>query len=260
MKFSKQFITGGLLLCLLALAVPYAAGQETLILSNGEWPPYYGEKLPHYGFDSHIVTEAFALAGIKVEYRFFPWARALKMSEEGNYDGGVGWGNGAEFHKYHYVSDPTSEYEYVFFYHRDRPFEWGSFADIKGLKVGLTRGYDYPSRIRRMAESGEFKADRVSKDELNFKKLLIGRIDVFPNDRLAGILQMQQIFTSEEKEQILYHSRPIEKKTLHLILSKKNKKNEERMNLFNKGLKTLKENGRYDIIMQAAVKGEYNPE
>ncbi len=258
MKLNKWILSAGLVLFI--GTVSHLQAEDTVILSNGEWPPYYGEKLPHYGFDSHIVSEAFALVGIKTEYRFFPWVRALHMSKEGDYDGGVGWGKSAEFEEYHYISDATSEYEYVFFYHRNTPFNWETLNDIRGLKVGLTRGYDYPPGIRQMVDKGEFRADWVSRDELNFRKLLAGRIDIFPNARLAGLLQIQQIFGSEEREQIMYHRRAIEKKTLHLILGRKIRKNEERMHLFNKGLKMLKENGFYDKIVQAAMRGEYNPE
>ncbi len=237
-----------------------AAGETTLYLTSGEWPPYYGEKLPHYGSDSHIVTQAFAIAGVKVVYKFYPWARALYMSQTGKCDGGVGWGDGDEYRKDHYVSETTSMYSLVFFHRKDYPFDWKTFNDIKNLRVGLTIAYDYPEQLKTMETEGKIKAEWVSRDELNFRKLFAGRIDIFPNDALVGISQMKQIFTPEQTAQITYHNTALKKGTLHLILSKKKERNARLIKLFDEGLQGLKRNGTYDAILQAAQRGEYNPE
>ncbi len=61
----------------LALALTLSSGagasaqtQETIRLTNGEYQPTLSENVPHYGFATHIVTEAFALVGFDVEYGF----------------------------------------------------------------------------------------------------------------------------------------------------------------------------------------------
>ena len=53
--------------------------NNSVRLSSGEWPPYTSENLPHFGLASRIVTEAFALKGITVEYGTFR-GRALLNS------------------------------------------------------------------------------------------------------------------------------------------------------------------------------------
>ncbi len=62
--------------CFLILGCGVAAAQtsKTIRLTNG-WQPYLSKDVPHHGFASHIVTEAFALVGVEVEYGFFPWKR-----------------------------------------------------------------------------------------------------------------------------------------------------------------------------------------
>lgn len=74
-----------LLLCILLLAS--ASTAESVRLTNGEWPPYLGENLPHQGVASRIAAEAFALRGIEVQWEFHPWARSLKMASQGERDG-----------------------------------------------------------------------------------------------------------------------------------------------------------------------------
>lgn len=78
-----------LLFCALLLASASAA--ESVRLTNGEWPPYLGERLPHHGVASRIVAEAFALEGIEVRWEFHPWARSLKMAGQGERDGSAVW-------------------------------------------------------------------------------------------------------------------------------------------------------------------------
>lgn len=58
-------------------------GKDTIRITNGEWPPYLSKKLPHYGFASHLITEAFATVNVEVEYGFFPWKRAFRNAQEG---------------------------------------------------------------------------------------------------------------------------------------------------------------------------------
>jgi polar amino acid transport system substrate-binding protein len=234
------------------------AAEETVYLSNGEWPPYYGANLPHYGFDSHIVSEAFALVGLKVVYKFYPWGRALYMSQTGECDGGVGWGDSEEYRKDHYISETTSSYSFVFFHRKDYPFEWKTYGNLKGLRVGLTIAYDYPEELKIMETEGEIKVERVPRDEQNFRKLLAKRIDIFPNDITAGMSQMKQIFTPEETAEIVWHHTALKAGTLHLVLSKKKERNARLIKLFDEGLKRLKENGTYDAVLQAAQRGEYN--
>ena len=37
-----------------------AESAKTIRLTNGEWQPYLSKDVPHHGFASHVVTEAFA--------------------------------------------------------------------------------------------------------------------------------------------------------------------------------------------------------
>lgn len=50
-----------------------------------------GEALPHHGFVSRIVTEAFRLEGTTVHYEFYPWARAYHVARNGSVDASIGW-------------------------------------------------------------------------------------------------------------------------------------------------------------------------
>lgn len=86
--------------------------EDTIRIASGEWPPFYSENLEYYGLDSRIVTESFALEGIRVIYRFFPWKRSYEYSKAGEWDGTIGWPHSKEREKFHYYSKhPINEGE-----------------------------------------------------------------------------------------------------------------------------------------------------
>ena len=92
------------------------SGPDTIRLTNGEWPPYLSEHLEHYGVVSRIVTEAFALEGVKVEYGFFPWKQAYELAESGEWDGSLIWLRTPEREQYFYFSEPILQCNYVFWH------------------------------------------------------------------------------------------------------------------------------------------------
>ncbi len=72
----------------IGLALSWGAGafrqtQNTIRFTNGEWQPLMSKNGPHHGIASHVVTEAFALVGVEVEYGFSPWKRAMKLARYG---------------------------------------------------------------------------------------------------------------------------------------------------------------------------------
>src|SRR5262245_16105332 len=112
-----------LLLALCLLCHGLAAAQEVR-LTNGEWAPYLGTKLPHQGVASRIVKEAFALEGVEVRWEFYPWARSLHLAERGERAGTAVWLRSPEREKTFFVSDPVIESSYYFFHRKDHPLDW----------------------------------------------------------------------------------------------------------------------------------------
>lgn len=223
---------------------------NVLRLANGSWPPYNAADLPHGGCDSWVVEEAFATQGISVEYEFLPWVRSYNLSATGVFDGTLAWADTPDHREDHYLSDnPTSIQEWVFFYRKDKPFQYRSIDDLVGKTVGVTSGYVYSDAFINLQKSGLANFSESLSDESNFKMLLGGRIDVFPMERNVGRYILESSFTQDEQNLISETSNSFSQFKSYLLLSKSVDGNAEKMELFNKGLKMLVENGRYDIIM-----------
>src|SRR5476651_659039 len=121
----------------LALWSVTTAAQEVITLSNGEWPPYLSAAAPFHGPISRIVSEAFALEGVTVQYTFRPWSRAYAEAVSGSVNGSIVWSGpipGADRAKHFYFSDVVFEGESVFFHLKSYPFEWNRFDQLAGIK------------------------------------------------------------------------------------------------------------------------------
>lgn len=242
-KFMLKRIVAVLLLVLLSSQV---CARETVRLTNGEWPPYLSKELEGFGVASRIVTEAFANVGIKVEYGFFPWARAYEIAKTGKWDGSVVWSYSDEREKYFYFSKPVVIRKMVFFHMKDYAFDWKTMQDLKGIPIGATLRYHYGTAFEEAEKSGLITVIRLPYDELNLRKLYHGRIKLFVGDELVTPTMIAKHFTLEQRSRFTHHPKPLDVGGYHLILSKKVPENRNLIVLFNKGLEQIRKSGMLD--------------
>jgi polar amino acid transport system substrate-binding protein len=232
---------------------PTSAPNE-IRLANGNWAPYNGPDLPDDGCDSQVISQAFALEGIKVTYGFFPWARSYSLSATGEWDGTLSWDDTPEHRSQHYLSaQPVSVQEWVFFHRTDRPLTWETLDDLAGKTIGITSGYVYSDAFKELQAKGSVNFVESSSNEANFKMLLAGRIDVFPIERRVGHALIRSIFTPEEQALIENSSKSFAQFRSYLLLSKAVPQNEQRLKLFNLGFERLQASGQYAQIMQGCA-------
>lgn len=230
------------------------SAQEPVRLTNGDWAPYLQPK-PPYGIVSQIVEAAFAEAGIPVTWGFFPWSRSYVLARDGRWDGAAAWSCSRERFKEFFFSEPLLPFDYVFFYRRDRDFDWQSIEDLKGLRIGLTQNYVYGDTIRRIKESGIAELDVTTSDEINFRKLLAGRIDLFPMDAVVGEVLLSRLFSADQVARLAIHPKVVHSANLHLLLSRRVTGNRGRMEQFNTGLKALRRRGGVKAIVATLSQG-----
>lgn len=222
------------------------AGQEPEVfrITTCEWLPVISEEMEDFGPLCRAVKEAFALEGIRVEYGFFPWKRALAYMECGSWDGSICWSQTQERKEYAYYSDALYAEGMHFFHLKAHPFSWKSMEDVAGLCIGATYGCHYGTAFHNAEKAGKIEVSRVTKDLQNLKKLLAGRIHILPLELEAGYAFMNKYMNPKEISRITHHPRCLKHDTYHLIFSKKVKGNKEMVVRFNRGLKRLRESGK----------------
>ncbi|MCP4552670.1 MAG: amino acid ABC transporter substrate-binding protein, partial [Bacteroidetes bacterium] len=220
--------------------------EETIRITNGEWAPYLSKHLKYYGLGSRIVKEAFALEGVKVEYGFFPWGRAYDLASHGEWDGSILYSRNPERENKFYITNPVAPSKYVFFHLKSFNFNWNTLDDLKNIVIGTGEGYGFGSEFEKAEKEGRIDVQRVPTDEMNVKKLMLGRIKLYPQDVVVGYDLINKMVSHTESQKITYHPKPLLEKPQHLLLSKKIKRNKRMLNLFNKGLQRLKDSGKYN--------------
>lgn len=234
-----------------------ALAAETIRITNGEWEPFHSEYVPHYGLNSHVVSEAFKMEGIKVKWGFFPWKRSFQKAKDGEWDASATWWVSDEVKADFLISNPVGKTATVFFHLKSKSFDWNSINDLKGLKIGATAEYDYGKEFMTAMRNKTIKVEIVSKDETNYKKLLKGRIEIFPNDPIVGMAQIRNSLSASQAKKLTFHPKEFGVSTLRLIISKKGKRAAYFLKKFNSGLKKLEKSGKIAKMHKDMENGKY---
>lgn len=238
--------------------------KESIRITNGEWPPYLSHSLPHQGFVSHVVTEAFNAVDIEVEYGFFPWKRALKYAKQGYgvnkediWHASVVWVYTPERAEDFLYSDVVVLDDEVLFYLKSAPVVWESVDDLKDKIIGATAHTVYPL-FEAAQEKGLLHIQRAGNYDTLYKRLILQRIDAVPQVRHVGSYFLRTTLTQKERDLITFYPTIIDTRKYHLIFSKAHPENERLLFLFNQGLQKIKASGKYDAMMESLERGHYD--
>jgi len=226
--------------------------KTTIKMAIGEWAPFTSEKNKDAKVLEKIVKEAFKLENIEVIYEYYPWQRSYQLTKIGKADGTFPWYKTKDKLKFFiYHKETLIELKEVFFHLKSFDFNWEKIEDLKKYKVGASLGYSH----KELFENNNIKADVIPKAKLNFKKLLLKRIDVFPENCIVGYYRINNIFKVEEANLFTSHKKPLQSNHAYILFSKKTKNGQELADKFDSGLKKLKKSGRYkEIIMEVTKK------
>ncbi len=254
MQIRKQTVSAWaaktlVILALLLGATGANAAERTITISTGEWAPFVSESLEGYGIAPRIVTAAFSNMDIDVEYVFYPWARAMREAQEQKVDFSGFWFHTEERAKTLTYTESMVDSPNVFFYRKDRKFDWSDFENFPDKTIGTTLGYSYSQAFDDAVNSGNVRAEIEETDLLNFRKLLRGRIDAFPIAELVGYDLIKQEFSASEVAMLDVHPVKISAAPLHLVTARDNPDAEATMALFSEGLKQLRESGELARIL-----------
>ncbi len=145
---------------------------------------------------------------------------------------------------------------FCFFHLESFEFNWETFDDLKGIKIGATIGYNYGKKFQDAERMGGITVLRVGADERLFRMMLKKRVQIFPLDMVVGRHMLHAYFKPDEIRKITYHPKLVSENAGHLLLSKKVERNKDMLRIFNKGLKQLRESGKIVQYLEEPRSGE----
>jgi len=229
-----------------------ARAEEVVRLAVGEWKPFISKSLPKYGPALEVVSRAFANEGIRVEYTFRPWKRAMVMTKRGKFDGTPGWVFSDERALDFDYSDSLLTQKDSIIFRRDNLIDFKSAADFSGKRTLTLIGSYIGDEFNKLAESGLLAVKETRTYSQMFKMLLNKETDFLYLSELVSTHIMKSELSQHQRDKIVAKDSFRNPHTYHLLVSKKSMNGKRLLKAFNSGLRKLRTNGAYDLIISKA--------
>ena len=227
---------------------------DTVVISTGEWAPWIGEDMEGYGFVGRLIKKAFAREGYDVKFQFYPWERAFRKLMQGEVHASAYWFESEEREKYAYYSKPLTVEQTVFWYRRDNPLnDWEELRDLQNYRIGASRGITYTEEFWQLAREGVLDIDLANDDLSNFRKLLHGRVDLFPSSKINAREMLERNLEEAQIKQLDYHERSLRGQTGHLLFPRGYSTSRALLEIFNRELEELKDESVYEELYQELI-------
>jgi len=241
-----------LALALLAITCQVWAGEKvTLTLSTADYLPLAGERLPYGGILTRIVSESFRRSGIDVKYISVANNRAITGVMLGIYDGSYGWARNKERDsKLLYSRQTIWTNRMLFLQRHGESHPWKRLDDLSTIKIGVTLGDHYSDEFSRLQADGILHVDLGQDDVTGVRKLLAGRVDLFPMEVEAAQFLLVSNFSPEQQAKIAIQPQEFAAVPVYFVLRKSLPQAEEIMERFNIGFQQLKKTGELDRLVK----------
>lgn len=213
---------------------------DKIVVASGEWSPYASQSIENLGVTNDLFTRAVESQGVKVEYQWFPWKRGFILTKGASVDVTFPWVKSKEREKDFLFSDKILDINTVFYKLKENPVKWEKNEDLQGLIVLGTNGYNYSDFINQSIESKFFFYDVGATDEVNLRKLISKRGDLFPCAKPVCDYILKTKLSEKERQKLTTIDKPLSISTYYVLVSKKNKNAEKIIEVINKGLKEVK--------------------
>ncbi|WP_168188259.1 ABC transporter substrate-binding protein [Hahella sp. CCB-MM4] len=162
------------------------------------------------GMDVDIFREIMRRMNFDFTVHLFKSTARLERSwQDGRYDMVFSHSYNPERAKYLlYPKQSHLFLEWHFFMRKENKgrFQYDTLEDLKGLRIGVTKSFSYTSEFWKRGREGWYSLDEVTVNKLNLNKLLLGRIDLWPNGTLGTLYRAR---TEGYADQIDYLPKPL---------------------------------------------------
>ncbi len=236
------------LICLMMLTA-LNIFSDVITIAADEWMPYNGvPKSDKPGYGIELAEMIFKEAGHTVKYEVIPWNRAVQTTRNGQYTAVIGaFKEDAPDFIY-----PDVEFGYSineFFVKVDSKWQYSGLNSLDNKKIGLIKDYSYGDELDEYFSKNSKNVDFVFGSnplEMNIKKLVSGRIDVFVEDRNVAAQKIAEINLTEKVKSA---GSPSQGNKIYIAFSPKNPKSKEYAEILTKGIKKMEENGELKKLL-----------
>lgn len=222
--------------------------DTNIIIATSPYEPYFiydenNRKIS--GMDYELIQEVFKDSNYNVEVKIVPWDTSVKMVKSGLSDILPAISYDEDREKYLRFSDSYRfESPYGFYTSNTQDMKVQKLSDLEGKRVGIISGYTYFSELYDLNMSIE----ESSKEEILFKKLLKGQLDVVVLEMESADYQVKKLNMVKEisKESYIFELQNPVKTYLGFSTVRDNDNIYE---FFNKRISEMQQNGKIKNII-----------
>jgi|GEM_PF-1187823 len=196
--------------------------------------------------DQQILTAVAARLDARAIFQYAPFKRRLLMLKKGEVDLACGLLKRPEREAYiHYIQPPYKKRsDTIFFVTKENPNRIQTYKDLKGLKIGITRGSKY---FIQFDDDNTLHKEIVHQATANFRKLILERLDTVIINESAGIHLIHKLGISDQVEPAPF--RFSRNKFVYIGISKKSGLM-KRINEVSPAIREMIESGRIEQIIK----------
>ncbi|ODN30601.1 substrate-binding periplasmic protein [Fervidobacterium thailandense] len=212
-----------------------------------DWRPYewYDKVEKRWkGVDVDVVSSVFKKLGFVTEFVSFPWERCLQAMRALAYDGIMSLRKSREREEFLVFPDePLSTGVDLLFKMKNKQLDISRLENIpEDVVCGYTLGYAYGDWFW----NAKFKKEAVATDELGFRMLKRGKIDLF----ICNLLVAKHLLRELRMENEVEHSKNFGEVMIYHIAFSKNYHGQYLASLFGPELRKFKKTTEYSKILQ----------
>lgn len=243
-RFSPALLMLAAVLLLLG-ATPAVGEPIPLTVAGSTWSPYTDESRPGKGVAAEIVTVTLERAGYAPKIVIEAWPRTLEGAKIGVYDAIIAAFRTLEREERFAFSQPYLRNEVKFIKRKNRRIEYETLADLKGLLIGVVRGYAYEDEFDSSRQLVKVQNNHVIQ---NLLKLRQGQLDLTLDDRWVLLHEIGQYMPSAAAE-LEFLPKPLAVRPLHFVVSRKRPDHDKIIADFNRAYAAMQADGTLKEIL-----------
>ena len=169
------------LVFLLLISTSSLAKAKPIVIAISDFPPSIDLSDENYGIHGELILGALREADQPFEIKIYSWTKIKQMLDTQDICS-FGWVKNQERQKRWQYSRPYHADISYLWGRKDNPIKLNSVEDALKYSIGVTRGFSYGQEFDDLLTKASI--DESFDDTVNLRKLLAGRIDLFPGQAL----------------------------------------------------------------------------
>jgi len=194
------------------------------------------------GYSWDVVRESFHAVGYTIHMTIVPWARGMRYTEHGKVDLMFPATKTQErLRKFHYSKCPTDKQQFVIYVQRSSNLKWDGLESLKGLDIGTMSGWSFGEKFDKVDYINRKPSTEIL---LGLRELAKGRLDGVVGYEVAYDYELKRAGISHKFKKFPSFDHTEE----FMIGSRKHSRARELLEEFDRGKRTIMQNGVLDQI------------